>query len=85
MAMIANGHFRGPPAIPTLIAKDYAAARPREAELHAENHAGIERYADRPLSAERFRRVTTTSGRRIFGAKPTGSILRSRSSNGGPK
>jgi hypothetical protein len=48
--MIANGHFRRPPAIPTLhCAGGHAAARPRKAELHAENRGGSERYADRSV------------------------------------
>ena len=36
-------------------------------------------------SAERVGRVAPTSGRHIVGAALTGSKLRSRSSNGGPK
>jgi len=46
--MIANGHFCRPPTIPTLV-RARSRRRPREAELHAENRGGVERYADRPV------------------------------------
>jgi hypothetical protein len=59
--MIAKGHFHGPPAIPTLIAKGYLDARPGRQftrrisfDYHGKNRGGIERSADYPLSAERF-------------------------------
>jgi hypothetical protein len=45
--MIANEHFRWPPAIPTLPLGGHTAARPRKAKLHAKNRGGIDRYADR--------------------------------------
>jgi hypothetical protein len=61
IAMIAKGHFHGPPAIPTLIAKGYPDARPGRQftrrisfDYHGKNRGGIERSADYPLSAERF-------------------------------
>jgi hypothetical protein len=47
IAMIANRHFRRPPAMPTLHRGGHAPARPRKTELHAENRGGIDHYADR--------------------------------------
>ena len=82
--MIANEHFRWPPAIPTLPLGGHTAARPRKAKLHAKNRGGIDRYADR-LAADGVGRVAITSGRRIVEAALTGSNRRSRLSNGGPK
>jgi hypothetical protein len=48
IAMIANGHFRWPPAMPTLH-RGRPRRRPTQAEPHAENRGGIDRYADRPV------------------------------------
>jgi hypothetical protein len=44
--MIANEHFCWPPAIPTFCGRP-PAARPRKAELHAENRGDIDCCADR--------------------------------------